>query len=54
MFGSLDSMHTVWNNCPAAWQGSFKGTEKNLQLFWKPSQIITQGSGTYHMDLQTL
>ena len=25
MFGSLDCMHTYWNKCPVAWQGSFKG-----------------------------
>ena len=25
MFGSLDCMHTYWNKCPKAWQGSFKG-----------------------------
>ena len=32
MFGSLDCSHTVWKNCPKAWQGSFKGKEKKCTI----------------------
>eukprot|EP00934_Nitzschia_sp_Nitz4_P000358 Nitzschia sp. Nitz4//scaffold549_size3348//1663//3261//NITZ4_009270-RA/size3348-processed-gene-0.5-mRNA-1//-1//CDS//3329554287//358//frame0 len=27
MLGSLDCSHTIWKNCPKAWQGSFQGKE---------------------------
>jgi Plant transposon protein len=29
---SLDCKHVVWKNCPAAWQGSFKGKEKKCTI----------------------
>ncbi len=32
MFGSIDCTHTVWNNCPTAWQGSSKGKEKKSTI----------------------
>lgn len=32
MFGSIDCSHTVWKNCPKAWQGSFKGKEKKSTI----------------------
>ncbi len=28
MFGSLDCSHTVWKNCPVAWQGSYRGKKR--------------------------
>jgi hypothetical protein len=34
MFGSLDCMHTLWKNCPVAWQGAYKGVKK------KPSIVL--------------
>ena len=42
LFGSLDCMHTHWNKCPVAWQGSHKGKEK------KPS-IVLEGLSDHHM-----
>ena len=42
MFGSLDCMHTVWKNCPVAWQGSFKGKEKK-------STIVLEAIADHHM-----
>ena len=42
MFGSLDCMHTYWNKCPVAWQGSYKnGKEK------KPS-IVLEAVADHH------
>jgi Plant transposon protein len=40
MIGSLDCMHTYWNNCPVAWQQSYKGKEaaiigSNLGILWR-------------------
>ncbi len=42
MFGSLDCMHTVWKNCPVAWQGSFKGKEKK-------STIVLEAISDHHV-----
>lgn len=42
LFGSLDCMHTVWKNCPMAWQGSFQGKEG------KPT-IVLEALSDYHM-----
>ena len=42
MFGSIDCMHTVWKNCPVAWQGNYKGKEK------VPS-IVMEAISDYHM-----
>jgi hypothetical protein len=42
MVGSLDCMHTVWKNCPTAWQGSFQGKEG------KPT-IVLEGMCDYHL-----
>ena len=42
MFGSLDCMHTLWKNCPVAWQGSFEGKEG------KPS-IVLEAIADYHL-----
>ncbi len=41
LFGSLDSMHTVWKNCPVAWQGFFKGKEKSLQYLRSPPMVLS-------------
>jgi hypothetical protein len=35
MLGSLDCMHTYWDKCPVAWQGSFKSGAKK-----KPSIVL--------------
>lgn len=29
IIGSLDCMHTIWNECPVAWQGSHKSVKGN-------------------------
>ena len=42
MFGSLDCCHTMWKNCPKAWQGSFKGKED------QPS-IVLEAACDYHL-----
>jgi Plant transposon protein len=42
MFGSLDCMHTVWKNCPVAWQGQYKGKAKN-------PTIVLEAISDYHM-----
>lgn len=42
MFGSLDCMHTVWKNCPVAWQGSYKGKEKKCT-------IVLEAACDYHL-----
>lgn len=44
MFGSLDCMHTYWNKCPKAWQGSFKGKGD------KPSTVL-EGLSDHHLWL---
>jgi hypothetical protein len=42
MFGSLDCMHVVWNKCPVAWQGSFKGAKG------KPT-VVLEAIADYHL-----
>jgi Plant transposon protein len=42
MFGSLDCMHSVWKNCPVAWQGSYKGKEKKCT-------IVLEAISDYHL-----
>ena len=42
MFGSLDCMHTYWNKCPVAWQGSYKGKGH------KPS-IVLEAIADHHL-----
>ena len=42
MFGSLDCMHTYWNKCSVAWQGSYKGKGK------KPSSVL-EAISDHHM-----
>ena len=43
MIGSLDCTHTVWKNCPKAWQGSFKGKGK------QPPSMILEATCDYHL-----
>ena len=43
MIGSLDCMHTYWNKCPVAWQGSYKKGTKDL-----PS-IVLEAACDHHM-----
>ena len=42
MLGSLDCMHTVWKNCPVAWQASYKGQKKVPTL-------VLEAACDYHM-----
>jgi hypothetical protein len=42
MIGSLDCSHTIWKNCPKAWQGSYKGKGS------KPS-IVMEAICDYHL-----
>jgi hypothetical protein len=42
MIGSLDCSHTIWKNCPKAWQGSYKGKGP------KPS-IVMEAICDYHL-----
>ena len=42
LFGSLDCTHTYWKNCPKAWQGSYKGKEKQCS-------IVLEAISDYHM-----
>jgi hypothetical protein len=42
MIGSLDCSHTIWKNCPKAWQGSYKGKGS------KPS-IVMEAICGYHL-----
>lgn len=42
MVGSLDCSHTVWKNCPKAWQGSFKGKGTK-------SSIVLEAMCDYHL-----
>jgi len=42
LVGSLDCCHTIWKNCPKAWQGSFQGKEQ------KPT-IVLEAICDYHL-----
>ena len=43
MLGSLDCMHTYWNKCPVAWQGSYRKGTGNL-----PS-IVLEAACDHHL-----
>jgi len=42
MLGSLDCAHIVWKNCPVAWQGQYRGKEK------EPT-IVLEGMCDYNL-----
>jgi hypothetical protein len=44
MIGSLDSMQTMWKNCPVAWQESFKGRSKGMM-----STITLEAAADYNL-----
>ena len=54
MFGSLVCTHTYWRNCLDAWNGSFKGKENNLLLFWRQFVITIHIFGMHLMGIQEL
>ncbi|KAH9456062.1 hypothetical protein Pst134EB_033427 [Puccinia striiformis f. sp. tritici] len=46
MLGSLDCMHWVWKNCPAAWKGQFQGKEKKATIILEA--VVSQDLWFWH------
>ena len=44
--GSLDGMHWVWKNCPAAWAGQYQGKEKTTTIILEA--VASQSRRIWH------